>query len=49
MGGLIPATVKPAPLADIWDTVNADPPAFEMFSDKALLPPVGTVPKLRDL
>lgn len=47
-GGLMPVTLNPAPFAEIWDTVKADPPAFEIFSDKALLPPVGTVPKLRE-
>jgi hypothetical protein len=46
-GRLIPLKLNPAPLGVIWEIVSADPPEFVSFSERVVLLPVVTLPKLR--
>ncbi|GAC1434480.1 MAG: hypothetical protein NVS1B11_34430 [Terriglobales bacterium] len=46
-GGLIPDTLKPAPLAVTCDTVTPDVPEFVMLSKTVALAPTATLPNAK--
>lgn len=46
-GGFTPLMLNPVPLGVIDEIVRALPPVFDKVSDKVLLDPVGTFPKLK--
>jgi hypothetical protein len=46
-GGLMPLMLNPVPLGVIEEIVSALPPEFERVSDRVLVEPVATFPKLR--
>ena len=46
-GTVTPLTLYPVPLAETWETVTVVPPELLMLSERVLLWPTVTLPKLR--